>query len=238
MDSRTQNHISMIATCLQVAQEPAHKIVWEGTPPLDFGADIALLANGHAELLIVAAQWEQATGGAADAKSDAEANLEKIAHLLARAAYNHFKKSGDLDRAGKLNYSKSEIVKLRAQELINTTTAIRDLANQAALMPDAAARGVTAERVIQLTQAISKYAAVMSTPRGQIVNRSTLGKEIAKDTAALLQLLRDLDDLVIQFADTAEGDRFVAAWKRARIIVDAGSGHSPPATSPPLPSGE
>ena len=75
----------------------------------------------------------------------------------------------------------------------------------------------------------------MSTPRGQIVNRSTLGKEIAKDTAALLLLLRDLDDLVIQFSGTAEGDRFVAAWKRARIIVDAGSSHTPtPAPANPI----
>ncbi len=155
--------------------------------------------------------------------------------MLARAAYNHFKKIGDLDRAGKVNYSKTDIVKLRAQELINTTTAIRDLANQAALMPVAAARGVTTERVSQLTQTISNYGALMSTPRGQIVNRSTLGKEIAKDTAALLQLLRDLDDLVIQFSGTAEGDRFVAAWKRARIIVDAGSSHTPtPAPANPI----
>ena len=216
----------MIATCLTVANEAAYQNVWSGKDPADFTTDLALLASGHASVLAIAAEWERAAGGAADAKAQAETTLENIAHLTARACYNHFKKSGDLDRAGKVNYTKTDIVKLRAQELIHTTTAIRDIATQATSAPAATARGITASRVAQLTQAINDYSAVINAPRGQIVNRSTLSKEIAKDTAALMQLVRDMDDLVIQFAGTADGDRFVTAWKQARIIVDSGSGHS------------
>lgn len=234
MDSRTQNHINMITACIQVAQQPNNKTVWDGNDPTDFTADITTLTAGHAQIQQHAAAWEQAAGGAADAKANAEATLEIIAHQLARAAYNHYKKSGDLDRAGKLNYSKNDIVKLRAQELIHTTTAIYDLASQATLMPSAAARGVTDAKVHELSKAIKAYSDVVSSPRSQIVTRSTLGKEIEKDIAALLELVRDMDDLVIQFSGTAAGDHFVTAWKRARIIVDVGSGHAtpPPATPP------
>lgn len=237
MDSRTQNHISMIATCLKVAQDGMHKAVWDGQDPTDFGSDLALLSSGHASLLAKAAQWEQATGGGGDAKADAEGHLETQAHRLARACYVHFKKSGDLDHAGKVNYSKSAIVKLRTQELVNTSSSILSLALLAMQTPGAAARGVTSERVSALTQAIDAYTKVMSMPRGQIVNRSALGKEIEKDTASLLQLLRDMDDLVLQFSGSLAGDRFVAAWKKARVIVDVGGGHSAaPDASPENPT--
>ncbi len=55
--------------------------------------------------------------------------------------------------------------------------------------------------------------------------------------AALVQLVTDMDDLVIQFDGKDAGLRFIEAWKRARIIVDSGGGHgngdTPPA--PPKP---
>lgn len=153
--------------------------------------------------------------------------------MLARALANHFKKTGDLDRRGKVDLTKSQIVKLTTQELVNQTTAIRDLATVAVAEPGAADRGVTAARVATLTAAIAAFALVMNAPRGQIVNRSTLLKEAETDTAALLEKLDDLDDLAVQFDGDEAGRRFIAAWKRARIIVDAGHGGTPPA--PPTP---
>ena len=77
----------------------------------------------------------------------------------------------------------------------------------------------------------------MSTPRGQIVNRSALLKEVETDVAALLETVTDLDDLGPQFDGSEAGQRFIEARKRARLIVDAGggqgSGGSP--TTPPTP---
>jgi len=74
----------------------------------------------------------------------------------------------------------------------------------------------------------------MNMPRGQIVNRSTLLKEVDTDTADLLEQVADMDDLVQQFDSTDAGKRFIEAWKRARIIVDTGGGHSgTPPTPPP-----
>jgi hypothetical protein len=75
----------------------------------------------------------------------------------------------------------------------------------------------------------------MNLPRGQIVNRSTLLKEVDTDTADLLEQVADLDDLVLQYDGTNAGKRFIEAWKRARIIVDAGGGHSGTPPTPPTP---
>ena len=97
--------------------------------------------------------------------------------------------------------------------------------------------GVTAARVAALTAAITAFSNVMSTPRGQIVNRSALLKEVETDVAALLEKASDLDDLVVQFDGGDAGNRFKEAWKRARIIVDSGGGHSAPAAAPaPAPN--
>jgi hypothetical protein len=75
----------------------------------------------------------------------------------------------------------------------------------------------------------------MSTPRGQIVNRSALLKEVETDTAALVESVSDMDDMALQFDSTGAGKRFVEAWKRARIIVDTGGGHTPPPPPTPTP---
>jgi hypothetical protein len=42
--------------------------------------------------------------------------------------------------------------------------------------------------------------------------------------AGLVARAEELDDLVVQFDGSAAGRAFGAAWKQARLIVDAGHG--------------
>src|SRR5665811_1937736 len=60
-----------------------------------------------------------------------------------------------------------------------------------------------------LTAAIAAFGKVMNTPRGQIVNKSALLREVETDTAALVQLATDMDDLALQFDGTDAGKRFI-----------------------------
>ena len=235
MNLRLSNQTTMVSACLNVANSPDYKSVWTGNPPADFGTDMVQLQTSYGAVIAKAALAEGATGGAADAKAVAESNLEEAAYVLARALANHFKKTNDLNRLGKIDVSKSEIVQLRNQDLVSQTTEIRDLGAGAVAEPGAAGRGVTAARIAALTAAITSFSGAMSTPRGQIVNRSTLLKEVETDVAALVQKVSDMDDLVLQFDSTAAGQRFIEAWKRARIIVDTGGGSSAPPPNPPLP---
>jgi hypothetical protein len=233
MKLRISNQLTMVGACINVAQSPDYKPVWNGKDPADFGTDMTKLQTDYGAVTAKAALAEAATGGGGDAKSAAETVLENAAYVLARALANHFKKSGDLDQLGKVDVNKTEIVKLRTQDLVNATTAIRDLGTAAVAEAGAAGRGVTAARVAALTAAITGFSNVMSTPRGQIVNRSALLKEVETDTAALVESVSDMDDLALQFDGTDAGKRFIEAWKRARIIVDTGGGHTPP--TPPAP---
>ena len=225
----------MVGACITTANTTENKAVWNGNPPLDFTTDIAQLKTDYTAVIQKAALADGASGGAGDAKAQAETALEDAAYILARALANHFKKTSNLDKLGQVDVTKSEIVQLRNQDLLDKTTAIRDLANATVAEPNAAGRGVTAARITTLTNAINAFTAVMNLPRGQIVNRSTLLKEVDTDTADLLEQVADLDDLVQQFDSTDAGKRFIEAWKRARIIVDTGGGHSATPPTPPTP---
>jgi hypothetical protein len=57
-------------------------------------------------------------------------------------------------------------------------------------------------RIATLTAAIAAFGKVMNTPRGEVVNRSALLREVETDTAALVQLATDMDDLALQFDGT------------------------------------
>lgn len=159
--------------------------------------------------------------------------------MLARALASHFKKTGDLDNLAKVDVTKSAIKKLKAQDLAAKCTEIRDLGTVAVAQPKAGQRGVTAARLKTVTDAIPAFSLVMNAPRGQVVNRSTLLKEIETDTANLLDQLDDLDDLAIQFDGSDVGLRFGTAWKQARSIVDVGhqgNGEKPAPTPAPTPA--
>ena len=226
----------MVGACITVANTPENKAVWNGNPPLDFTIDIATLGTGYTAVIQKAALADGATGGAGDAKAQAETALEDAAYILARALTTHFKKTNNLDKLAQVDLTKSEIVQLRQQNLLDKTTAIRDLATATLPEPGAVGRGVNAARIATLTAAITLFTARMNDPRGQIVNRSTLLKEVDTDTASLVQQVTDLDDLVLQFDGTDAGKRFIEAWKRARMIVDIGGGHSTGGTPPAPPT--
>jgi hypothetical protein len=238
MNSRIINQLNMVGACITLANSGDYKSAWHGQPPADFGTDLGKLMDHFGSIMAKGALAEAATGGGGDAKSAAESALENTTFVVARALANHFKKSGDLDRHGKVNLTRTKIVRLRDQRLVELATAIRDLANGALAEPNAADRGVTAARVATLTGALTAFKNVFSLPRGEIVNRGALLKEIETDAAGLVEDVTDMDDLVLQFDSSELGQRFMAAWKRARIIVDAGGGPAPSdaePTPPPTP---
>jgi hypothetical protein len=236
MNIRLTNQIHMVGACVTTANTTENKAVWNGKPPLDFTTDLGTLQTGYVSVTAKAALADGASGGAGDAKAHAETALEDAAYILARALANHFKKTSNLEKLAQVDVTKSEIVQLRQQDLLDKTTAIRDLGTATVAEPGAAGRGVTAARITILTSAINAFTGVMNLPRGQIVNRSTLLKEVDTDTASLMQQVADLDDLVQQFDSTDAGKRFIEAWKRARIIVDTGGGHGNGGTPPPTPT--
>ena len=234
MNDRITNHLNMMGAVINVANSNAHRNVWMGQQPTDFGPDFSAFSGEYASIVAAAAAAYAAADGPADAKTLAEDALESIAYTLARACCVHFGKSGDLTRRAQVDFTKSQITRLRDQALVTTSTLIRDIANDASSENGAQNRGVTSTRIASLTAAIDAFTALLSAPRGQIVNRKVMIREVETRAAALYARLPDLDDYVLQFDGTPEGLLFIAAWKEARNIIDAG--HGPGETpTPPTP---
>jgi len=225
----------MVDACITVALNKDFATVWPDQIPTAFGSHFAELQNHYNAIVAKAALAESAGGGAADTKAVAEIVLETNAYVLARTLAFHFKQANDLTRRAQVDVSRSEIVQLRENDLVSKATTLRDLGLAALAENGAADHGLTPARIDALTAAIVTFKATLATPRGQIVNRSTLLKEVETDTASLLEQLRDLDDLVVQFDGSPAGLRFSEAWKHARAIIDRTGEAAAKKSVPPAP---
>jgi len=235
MNDPLQNTFNMVGTCLTFADGEDNLPIWQDQPPLDLTTDMAVLRTLHAAAADTATKLSGATTGVAAGKDAAETVLEDRAFLLARAVFNHCRKTGDTVTAGRVNYTKPALQRLRDQDLLSTTRDIRDAAQTKSTETDAAKRGITTAAITALTTAINAYAGVINAPRSTTVSRAALLRELTTQVAACVDHLRSMDDLVIQL--TGEGaPEFIAGWKQARQVVDAGHGpgtDETPTTPPP-----
>src|SRR4029450_4749147 len=136
---------------------------------------------------------------AAEAKDAAETQLEDKAFEVARALAVHFKKENDLVSRAKVDVTISSLRKLRDEALVSKTTEIRDLGTVAVASPNAAGRGITAAKIAEVTPAMRNFAGVGNARRGETVTRSSMLRELETRVADLLDAIRDLDDLIVQF---------------------------------------
>jgi hypothetical protein len=234
MNDPLQNRINMIGACLTFANHEDNLRAWQNQPPLDLTPDMATLATLHSAASDTASQLAGATTGVAEGKDAAETVLEDRAYLLARAVFNHCRKTGDAESCGRVNLTKSAIQRLRDQDLLATSRDIRDTAQAKVAETGAADRGITAAAIAALTAAIDAYALLVNAPRARIASRSVLIRELTTRVAACMDHIRNVDDLVIQLTGPGAAD-FIAGWQQNRIIVDAGGGPGKPPQPPPAP---
>lgn len=225
MNIRLSNQLNMIGTCLRVAQSREYSSVWLGQEPRDFATDLSTVEIGYKIALGKAALADTSKGGASDARTQAETAVENTAHVLARALALHFKKTNDRARRVSVDLTHTQIVQLRENELVAKATDIRNLGQVMLAEANASDRGITGARVEALTQAIEAFKTLQRQPRNRTLTRSTLLRELETDTAGLIEQLGDLDDLVLQFDGSATGLRFIAAWEKARVLIDRVSAH-------------
>ena len=234
MHQKLTNRLNMVRACLNVAESPEYKSVWTSGPPVDFRTEIEQVAAQFEAVTTKGGLADAATGGGSDAKAAARLELENSTLVLARALALHFLRTGDLDRRGKVDLTRSGIQSQRAQGLANQATVIRDLANAVVAEPGAENRGISAQLVEEHEAAIARFSIAAGTPRGQIAKRSALLREVRSGVEAIVNRLHALDDLILQYGRAAIGRSFIAAWRAARVIVDSGgSGVTPTQGSTP-----
>ncbi|MEQ1861740.1 MAG: hypothetical protein ABMA13_17615 [Chthoniobacteraceae bacterium] len=230
-----QNRLNMIDACIKLADREEFAPLLSGSA-LELPADLDILRGLYAAANETAILAKAATTGITTAKDGTETILEDRAHPLARACVNHFSKTHDMENCAKVNFSKSALQGLRDRDLVDTTKVIRDCAQIAVAHADAAKRGITAAKITALTAAITDFETLINAPRTRIADRAALLRELTTRVGACMTQIEPMDDIALQYAGTELGDRFAAAWKQTREIVDAGHGPGEePAPTPPNP---
>ncbi len=110
MNDNTSNKLDMAKACITLVEKPESIIIWQGQPPLDFAADFSRMKQTYIGLRDLAIAADTNNTGDADAKADAEDNLEKLALQLAAALRNHFKKTGNTSDRAKVTFPKRALV--------------------------------------------------------------------------------------------------------------------------------
>jgi len=136
--------------------------------------------------------------------------------------------------AGKVGFSKSELMRSRDTETATLCTNIRTAAtaNLAALADYA----VTAADLTDLAQKISAYETAVANPQNARVSKKTATDNIEAEFVEFDNILNNrMDTLIPKFA--AASPDFVKDYTNARTIVDSGGGGAtPPPTPPPAPT--
>jgi len=228
MNAKKENKLSMYLVVQSVLDR--NKPTWQTLPAYadgctEFGQRVANIQT------LAQAQAVDTTGLAAD-KLQLRKVMAAQAVELAGAAHAYAKKGRNNDLAARTEVVVSDFLDgrdtLAADQARNVHAAVTSA------LSNLAPYGVTAAKLDALKAKIDAYAASLSKPREAVGASSSATKLLDAEFAAADAVLADvLDALTPQFA--AANARFVADYKNARIIVDAGGGKRQAAPATPAP---
>lgn len=182
-----------------------------------FASGIAELKPVIADIKTLAQQTgENLTGIAADKKVN-KTELCRIAGVMAGRIIAYANKTGDNTLKRAVDYSRSDLMKLKDAEVALQCQNIHDKASK--FKTELADYGVTDAKLSELQTAINNYTPNVSLPRTAVIERSTIKVRVKEKFKQADQILTgQLDKLIDDFADT--NPEFVTKYKKARIIVD------------------
>jgi hypothetical protein len=178
-----------------------------------------------ANLKAAARQSGAVTAGITEGKNNLKQTLSQKAAKIAGLIYAYAAKNGNPELKAAVDFSPSELSRLKDGELAPRSQTIHDagVANLAAL----ADYGVTDEKLADLQTAITAYSQTAPQPRAAIADRSVVKANIKQLFAAIDKIFTEqLDRLIEDFAETHPD--FVAGYKAKRKIVDPKTKSAPP----------
>ena len=233
MKDEFTNRFTMFTTARDFLQLPASKAVWFGQHPLIFTTKVAAVGTAITDLGLYCQKHGVDISGAAKDKDKEETDVENVAHRLGRFLVQWFRDQGDETNATKCDLRISDWRILRDQTLIAKAREIRDLAIPVGALPAGGTYGIISSVIQQLTTEVNEYEEIVNLPATSIAQRKALTLGLRAEFNKVEAAFDSLDDIILGFAETAEGRALIAAYNEARIIRDAGHGAKKPAPVPP-----
>ena len=243
MRDTLSNKLGSFQATLAVANKDENKPIWFNKTPLAFTKGLAAAQTAVAGLIKAGADQSAPTTGSTDALRDLRKTFETTLHPMARATFRCLKNLNRLEDAVKVDLTPSDLHNARAQALAGLGETVLELAeplsatsdkNQPAVGDDF---GVTAAKVAALDGLWDRYSTAVGAPRGARAKRKAITDALPSPFGDVEEQFAALDDMIVQFRGTPEGDRFVDSWSNARRVVDLGrrANKPNPAPAPPAP---
>ena len=242
MKDTLSNKLSSFTTTLNVANRTEFVPVWTTQPPLAFAEGLAEARLMVADLASTGAQQSSPITGDTEALALLRQQLETRLHVLCRAAFQTFTSLHRVEDAAKVDFEPSDFTRARAGALAGIAETVLDLAEPLTVAPGGGGAapgekyGVTAARVGGVDLLWTNFSTAIGAPAEARATRKALSDKLPGDFRKTEAKFAALDDLVVQFGDTAIGADFVNAWFNARKVSALGRRAAKPAPpSPPLP---
>jgi hypothetical protein len=235
MTSKQQNKYTMYLAVKAVLD--ANSAVWQTLQAFADGCTV--LTNQINSIQTLAQSQNLDTSGIALDKHRSKAAMALSAITIGSAVQAFAVKTQNHTLANEVDFSPSELVSARDAEALENCQNVHDLA--ASNLAGLADYGVTATKLATFQAVISAYGDIMDKPRQTIATGKTVTQQLGDAFAAADEILEEeLDNLIIQFADT--NAKFVSDYQNARIVVDVAASHASPnqtatAPAPAAPTG-
>lgn len=229
MTQDQENVTSMMETTLQYLD--TNNSVWSGKAA--FAAAVIEAKDGVKAIRDTASKQESPTGGITDEKAQARGDLEDLALEIADQVSAYAAKNSDVGLAAQVHVSRSSLDQAQDDDLVQVAERIRDAANtNVAALAD---YGVTPAEVTALSDAITAFSGMKSSPRTAKAAKSGATQSIASLVQAARSLFRtQLDKMMTPFRKT--NPEFYTGYFAARVIVDRAATQSTPTPTPPPPA--
>ena len=240
MKNEFTNRLGMFNTSLTTLNTEAYKAVWFQKDPKIFTTKVADAGLAVADLAVLCEKQSVVITGSAEDKAREAAEAEDAAHPIARALVQWFRDQRDETNAAKVNFTLSDLRRMRDQDLLaqlNIKLALAQNVTGGAQAAQAADYGLTPAKVTALQKEIADFAGIINAPQSNIADRKAMTAQLRARFNAVEEKFAALDDLILNFNTTATAHALVAAYQAARVVRDLGGSPSKPAPAPaPTPT--
>lgn len=155
MKNDLTNRLGMFNTSLTMLNKDEHKAVWYQQDPKIFTAKVAEAQSAYDNLADFCKKQSIVITGSAGDKAREAAEAEDAAHPIARALVQWFRDQKDETSAAKVNFTLSDLRRMRDQDLLaqlNITLALAQGVTGGAQAAQAFDYGLTPEKVTALAK--------------------------------------------------------------------------------------
>jgi hypothetical protein len=219
MKSKWENRLNMFLTVQAVVGK--NQSLWQ--PLKAFAAAVVELTDRINSINALSQSLNGGTKGVTAGKRQARHAMADAAEEAAGAVGAYASKKGDVELEAKVDYSASEILRVRDTLAANLCQAIHDTAKEN--LNALGTYGVTAKTLAALQTSIDSYRRSQSKPRTMRTDNRATQEQLTTEFAAIDKLLNEqLDRLMAKFKTTQPA--FFTAYTAAREIVDNPGGHA------------